>query len=109
MGKAGQKMGKWLMGKWARNGLVGKHARNGLMGKWVWHVTQQLTLPLVQQFVGQFVGHCAGQFVGHFAGHFTWQWEKGSSQTLPEQPREAASRLLVWKDEHAELLSAHPH
>lgn len=34
--------------------------------------------------------------------------QKGSSLTIPEQPREAANRLLVRKDEHAELLSAHP-
>lgn len=89
------------MGKWARNGLVGKWARNGLMGKQVWQVAQQLILPFVQQFVGQFAEEIAGQF--------TWQFEKGSSLTLPEQPREAAAnRLLVWKDEHEELLSAHP-
>lgn len=71
-------------------------------------VAQQLAPLLVQQFWGQFSGQIAGQFVGHFAGQFTWQFEQGSSLTFPDQPREAANRLLVWEDEHEELLSAHP-
>lgn len=82
------------MDSWARNRLIGKRA---------WRVAQQLAPPSVLQFVGQF----AGQFLVHFTGQFTWQFEKGSSLTVPAQPREAANRLLVWKDEHGELLSAH--
>lgn len=82
--------------KGARNALMGKQARNALMGKQAWHMAQHLASLLVQQVLGQ--------FSGHFAGQFTWQFEQGSSLTFPEQP----NRLLVWKDKHKELLSAHP-
>lgn len=90
------------MGKWARRVEI-----RALIGKLAWHVPQQLAPLLVQQFLGQFAGQTAGQFLGQFAGQFTWLFEKGSSLTPPEQPREAANRLLVWKDEQEELLSAH--
>lgn len=95
-GPGEQQMGKNVQkneqtAKGARNALMGKQARNALIGKQAWPMAQEFASLLVQQVLGQ--------FSGHFTGQFTWQFEQGSSLIFPEQPREAANRHLVWKDD----------